>query len=59
MKKQQRSYLAIGELATFLVAWMLGILVVVDFYRETHDQRRANDLAATQKASSVLIDSFE
>ena len=47
MMKDKREYLALGEVAFFLIAWVLGIFSAVDHYRDRANPSTHNDIAAT------------
>ena len=51
MRKDRREILAVGELALFLAAWMLGIFAAVEDYRNRLYPIPGNDIAATSNLS--------
>ena len=51
--KDKREYLALGELAIFLVAWAIGLVVVIDHYRGNSDPSGRGEIAATSPSEET------
>jgi len=53
MRMDRQGLLALGELAFFLMAWMLGIFAALNDYREAAHPGAGHDVAATSGFSDV------
>jgi len=53
MRMDRQGLLALGELAFFLMAWMLGIFAVLSDYRGAAHPGASDDVAATGGLADV------